>query len=176
MPNRTAIQNHFFSTYKCRQTAELLLCSGYIYANKKFSASGESRSSEQVTRTLRFLYVRFRGFTWDQIYSAASPSLSIPTVSTWKVSKGSLAGADQNIPPSGRNTQLWRRVNRLVFSKINSVSKTKTNLSAGPKSKVESGDSLQNCSTASNQNSNTELSNTWLFCTEDPVSSMRRNN
>lgn len=72
--------------------------------------------------------------------------LSLPehphTVSTWKVSKGSLAGADQNIPSSGRNSQLWSRVNRLVFSKINSVSKAKTNLSVGPKSKVEPEDSL----------------------------------
>lgn len=127
------------STFKCRQARELLLCLSYIYTNEKFGALGESRRSEQLMRrTLHLLYVHSRGFTLDWIYSAASPSLSILTVSTWKVSKRSMADADHNIPSSGRNIQTQSRVNRLVSSKIHSVSKTRTNLSVRPKSKVES--------------------------------------
>lgn len=54
------------------------------------------------------LWTRYR-------YSAAPPSLSIPSVSIWKVSKEPMADTDHKIPSSGRSTQTQSRVQKLIL-------------------------------------------------------------
>lgn len=80
----------------------------FTYTNKKSGAT-EKRPADEDNSTYTLCAVQ--GLVlWTN--TAASPSLSIPTVSIWEVSRESMADTDHKIPSSGRSTQTQSRVQK----------------------------------------------------------------
>lgn len=95
-----ATENPFFLHINADRP-ELLLYLNFTYTNKKSGAT-EKRPVDEDNSTYTVCAVQGLHFGLD---TAASPSLSIPTVSIWEVSKESMADTDHKIPSSGRSTQ-----------------------------------------------------------------------